>query len=279
MLAAAVQWALAHQVTDREDAATWLVEHGRDTGIPIAGQGCPLVAQFAVAELATALGLSAGSGRRLVGEALELACRLPRIWARVRSGTLPAWRARRIAEETLCLSPEAAEHVDAQLARYAHKTGPAQTQRLVDAAIARFMPELAAERRQAAADGRHFDIDLDQISFAGTARIDAELDLADALDLDDALRAGAAQLATLGSEDSWMCGARSPPATWPGANSPSASTPKPVRTVVGTVVGAAAGRSRPTLTPAGSGPRAGAGSLDGLVGGRWCSTCTSPTTP
>ncbi len=190
-----------HQVTDREDAATWLVEHGRDTGIPIAGQGCPLVAQFAVAELATALGLSAGSGRRLVAEALELACRLPRIWARVEAGTLPAWRARRIAEETLCLSPEAAEHVDAQLARYAHRTGPAQTQRLVDAAIARFMPDLAAERRQAAADGRHFDIDLDQISFAGTARIDAELDLADALDLDDALRAGAAQLATLGSTE------------------------------------------------------------------------------
>ncbi len=66
---------------------------------------------------------SGGSGRRLVGEALELACRLPRIWARVRAGSLPAWRARRIAEETLALSAEAAEYVEPSWRAFAHKTG------------------------------------------------------------------------------------------------------------------------------------------------------------
>src|SRR4051812_37361875 len=159
VLAAAVEWAGLHQVDDLDDASTVLVEGGRDTGIPIAGEGAPLVSDFAVAEFASALGLSAASGRTLVGLALELAHRLPKLWDRVQEGSLAPWRARRIAEETLQLSPEAAAHVDAQLAPFAHKTGPAQTQRLVDTAIATFMPEFAAERRERAADQRYFTID------------------------------------------------------------------------------------------------------------------------
>jgi hypothetical protein len=108
VLTQVVEWARLHQVTDPEDAATWWAGRGQDTGIPLAGDGAPLVSEFAVAELATALGLSAGSGRNLVAQALELAHRLPKTWARVQAGTLAPWRARRIAEETLTLSPEAA---------------------------------------------------------------------------------------------------------------------------------------------------------------------------
>ena len=99
-----VAWAHLHQVSDLDDAATWLAGHGQDTGIPLGGDGCPLVSEFAVAELATALGLSAGSGRNLVAQALELCHRLPKLWARVQDGSLAPWRGRRIAEETLCLS-------------------------------------------------------------------------------------------------------------------------------------------------------------------------------
>ena len=49
VLAQAVAWAELHQVDDLDLAATVLVEHGKDTGIPIAGEGAPLVSQFAVA--------------------------------------------------------------------------------------------------------------------------------------------------------------------------------------------------------------------------------------
>src|SRR3954452_15164617 len=147
VLADAVAWAHLHPVTDLHDAATVLVEHGQDTGIPIAGDGAPLVSEFAVAEFAAALGLSSAAGRTLVGHALELAHRLPKTWARVQDGSLAPWRARRIAEETLCLSLEAAAFVDRMVAPFAHRTGLAQTQRLVEDAIARFMPEFAAERR------------------------------------------------------------------------------------------------------------------------------------
>src|SRR3954454_20344419 len=128
VLASAGGWAHLHQVDDLDLAATVLVEHGHDTGIPIAGHGAPLVSQFAVAEFAAALGLSAGAGRNLVGQALELAHRLPKTWARVQDGSLAPWRARRIAEETLSLSAEAAGHVDPMGAPFAHRTGIGQTQ-------------------------------------------------------------------------------------------------------------------------------------------------------
>ena len=49
---------------------------------------------------------------------------------------------------------------------------------------------------------RCFDVDLDQVSFNGTVHVDAELDLPDALDLDDSITTGAARLAALGCEES-----------------------------------------------------------------------------
>jgi hypothetical protein len=205
LLSDVVEWAHLHIVEDLDDAATlWVGSKlmGQDTGIPIAGDGCPLVSEFAVLELAAALGLSAESGRHLVAQALELAHRLPKTWARVQAGSLAPWRAKRIADATLHLSLEAASFVDVQVAPFAHKTGVAQTQRLVDEAVARFMPETAAEQRERAVEQRYFTIDHDQVSFAGTSRVHGELDLADALDLDDAVRRGAEQLKALGNEES-----------------------------------------------------------------------------
>ena len=74
--------------------------------------------------------------------------------------------------------------MDRHLAPVAHKIRPAALDRLVEEAIGRFMPETAEQTRREAADGRHFTIDHEQVSFAGTSHIHGELDLADALDLD-----------------------------------------------------------------------------------------------
>jgi len=197
VLLAAVEWAALHAVTDPEQVATW-----RDTPVPLAGDGTPQVSEFAVIEFAVALGMSTDSGKRLVSEAMELAHRLPRHWARVQAGTLVAWKARWVAAATLDLAPDAAAFVDAQVAGFAHRVGTAQLRRLVDTAIARFMPEYAEERRLLAADQRHVTVETSQVSFNGTTVVHGELDLADALDLDEALRAGAAQLADLGSTES-----------------------------------------------------------------------------
>ena len=198
---AAVQWAGMHSVDSIEEAAT-LAEAGfGDTGLPVAGEGAPLVAEFAITEFAAAIGLSTDAGKRYVGHALELRHRLPRVWQRVIDGDLRAWAARRIADQTLLLSPEAAGFVDRHVAQVAHKIGPVQLERLVEEAIATHMPELAEERRLAAAEGRYFTIESQQISYHGTSTVHGELDLADALDLEQAIAGLATQLRDLGSTD------------------------------------------------------------------------------
>jgi len=177
---------------------------GADVFGELGGPGAPLVSEFCVVEIAAALGLSSDSGRRLVGEAVELRHRLPRLWNRVMAGALPVWRARKIAQETNQLTPEGAEFVDRHLAPVAHKTGMVTAQKLVAEAIARFDPEKAELDRADSDATRRFDIDLQgQIDPArGVVPVSGTLDLADALDLENAVSRVAADLALAGSLDS-----------------------------------------------------------------------------
>ncbi|MCW2773514.1 MAG: endonuclease, partial [Nocardioides sp.] len=78
----------------------------------------------------------------------------------------------------------------------------AQLERVVEEARVRFDPVEAEARRQAAADGRCFDVHTHQDSFDGTVDLRGTHDLADALDLDDAITTGAQRLADLGCEES-----------------------------------------------------------------------------
>lgn len=195
MLIDALAWAELHLTDDREAAATW-----GDTPIPLAGDGAPHVSQFAVIEFGAVLGMSRRSAENLVGDVIELAYRLPQTWARVTAGRLKGWRARHVAQATRDLSPDAAAYVDAQVAAFASRISPSELQRLIDTAIARFMPEHATQIAAAAADTRDVLIDHAQISFAGTSRIEGEIDFLDAVDLEAALQTGAAHLADLGSD-------------------------------------------------------------------------------
>jgi hypothetical protein len=56
---------------------------GVEGELRLAGQGAFRIEEFAVAELATALGMSEAAGRGYVGQALELRDRLPACWDRV----------------------------------------------------------------------------------------------------------------------------------------------------------------------------------------------------
>ena len=199
-LAAAVGWADMHPAEALDVAAA--CSSYRDGCIPIAGEGAPLVAEFCIPEFALALGMSTDSGKRLIGQALELAYRLPKHWARIQAGQLPAWRARRLAEQTMSLSPEAAAWVDTQLAEFLHKTSLAAQDRLVAEAIVRFDPQRAQAEADAAEDRRHVRVDSDQVNSDGTIHIDADLDLPDALDFQAAITAEAAHLKDLGSTES-----------------------------------------------------------------------------
>jgi len=199
MLHDTLEWAKLNQVEPDDDYAN----HGffGDQAIPVAGEGAPLVSEFAAMELAAALGMSTDAGKTYLGRVLELGCRLPRLLARVKDGKLPMWRAFRIADHTMPLPMAGAAHVDRHLAPVAHSCSWAQLERLVEEAMVRFDPETAAAKRAEAAESRHFDIHTDQVSYDGTVRVDGELDLADALDLNDAISQGAKQLAALGNTE------------------------------------------------------------------------------
>jgi hypothetical protein len=201
VLAAAVAWAEQHPPESIHPVATW-VTGGAETGMPLAGAGAPLVAEFCIAEFALAVGRSHDSGRALIADALELKYRLPRVFDRVQCGDLSTWKARRIAQATLGLAKDAAEFVDTQVAGFAHKIGPAALDRLVAEAVARFMPEKALADAHQAAEARHVTFHHGQVSFTGTTFLAAELDLGDAIDLDAAITRGAAALAAAGCQES-----------------------------------------------------------------------------
>jgi hypothetical protein len=203
----AVAWAVMHPADsmnpDLDTApAVYVDQGGNETDVQLAGPGAPSVAEYAVAEFATTIGLSEGAGRGFLGECLELRYRLPRLWRRVVSGSLPAWKARLVARQTIRLSAEAAAFVDRHVAPSAHKVRPAQLDRLVNQAIGRFMPDEVERLAEASWDKRHVTICDQLVSFTGTMTVEAELDIADALDLETAVAAGAAQRADLGSTES-----------------------------------------------------------------------------
>ena len=203
----AARWADLYPPESIHLAATFTVA-GFEHEEPIAGDGCPMVAEFCVAELGAVLGISTVSAKKLIGHALELRHRLPRLWSQVQSGRVPAWRARSVAEVTIHATPaltvEAAGWVDRQVAGVAGKIGPAQLDRLVAETIKRFelaVPDPATDPEDGYlfVDPRHATLNGEDVHYAGTLHFEADLDLADGLDLDRALAFGAETQKALGS--------------------------------------------------------------------------------
>ena len=108
VMRAAARWAAMHS----GESLVGPAEAWHESCLPLGGEGCPEVAEFAVVEFAAALGRSTESGRRYLSHAVEGFYRLRRCWGRLEAGELPAWRLGFIAERTMCLSPEAAAFVD-----------------------------------------------------------------------------------------------------------------------------------------------------------------------
>ena len=227
-----------------------------DTGLPLAGEGAPLVAEFCIAEFALAIGRSTDAGTAADRGGSRSEVPAAPLLGRVQSGDLEAWRARRIAEATFGLSMEAAAFVDAQVAPFAHRIGIAALERLVAEAIARFMPDQAAEDARSAADGRHFTIEHQQVPFDGTSQIRRRgFDLADALDLDAAADPGCRDPEGAGVDRV----TRRPPIHRRRPDRPQQPRPRPHTT---------SAQEATTASMAGDRSRV-----------RWSCTCTSPRPP
>ncbi len=90
---------------------------GMEQAIRLGGPGTPQVPEFAVCEVAAALGLTQPAATSLCADVLDLSYRLRGIATSVRAGALSFARARVIARRTRDLTREQAELVEARLCR------------------------------------------------------------------------------------------------------------------------------------------------------------------
>ena len=208
LLALAVHWVDLHPVTPEHPAATFPTQ--RTGGLasvlgpaffapaPLAGEGTPGVAEYAVEELAAALGLSHTAGLALVSEAVELCHRLPQLWTLVQDGRLQAWRARQVAQATTQLSRDAVAFVDRHLAVTARCNRLPALNPVLHEARLRCDPDQAAVVEQNALD--HRGVWLDHRESTATTLVTARMDTLDALDLDGTITDLAGLLGRLGDD-------------------------------------------------------------------------------
>ncbi|MDX6235749.1 MAG: hypothetical protein QOG10_564, partial [Kribbellaceae bacterium] len=127
---------------------------GGERGRVYGGSGCPAVAEFAVAEFAAVFGLSTGAGEAVIGDALALRHRLPRLWATVLAGEAVAWRARQVARLSRALSQDAAAIVDQRVVGIVNSVSWGQLKKILKAAILAADPDGAKAAGEAAARER-----------------------------------------------------------------------------------------------------------------------------
>ncbi len=142
LLQAAAHWADLHSELAR---ATSPLLPGSEQLVRFGGAGTPPLAEFAPAELGVVLATSSSAAERLVGDALDLRHRLPRLWARIVAGEVKPWIGRKCAEATRHLSLETVAVVDRRIAKYAHALSWGRIEAIIQACWLECDPEAAAE--------------------------------------------------------------------------------------------------------------------------------------
>jgi hypothetical protein len=153
-------------------AAAWADEHAGDAvddyvaslpGMPrlvaVRGgsrgsvDGCPLVGEYAGAELAALVGCSTVTGEQLLADAVVLRHRHPLMWAALKAGQARAWLARKVAQRCVQarLTQVQAGWVDAETAPYVTTLTPGRFLALVAAKIVEVDADGADERARSRA--------------------------------------------------------------------------------------------------------------------------------
>ncbi|WP_371407382.1 hypothetical protein OHA10_18025 [Kribbella sp. NBC_00662] len=127
---------------------------GRERAVVLGGEGCPEIAEFAIAEFGVVLGISPMVAARFIGEALALRHRFPFTWARVQAGDATPWKARQLASACVKLSQEAAAYVDRRIAPLIDSITPYRLDKIIRAAKLHADPDLARAEAAEAADER-----------------------------------------------------------------------------------------------------------------------------
>lgn len=180
---AAEHWADLHGCENCDDgqALKGLVP-GMERGKVLGGDGNPEVLEFCVAEFAAVQEMSPAAGVSLLADVQDLRFRHPNLRRRVIAGEVRLFRAREVVRRTRHLSRDAALWVDEQIA--ASITGQSWGRFLdnLEAKIILADPELAEQRRRAAALDR--GVRLGRTSEHGLKVLVAKLKAADAIQLD-----------------------------------------------------------------------------------------------
>ncbi|WP_148574809.1 hypothetical protein [Nocardioides caldifontis] len=111
-------------------------------------EGCPLVDEYAAAELAALTGRSTVAGQLLMADAVAVRHRHPQLWSAVQAGTVPTWVAAKVARRCIRadLTAAQAEWVDAETTPSLGTLPTGRFLDLVDAKIIQVDPDAAAGR-------------------------------------------------------------------------------------------------------------------------------------
>jgi hypothetical protein len=207
VLESALAWAHAHTVTDEEAAAGWRSETIHRPGsaaalfgerpLPIAGDGAPLVAEFAVIELAGVLEQSHEATLALLGDVLDLAHRLPLLWALVQDLTVPVRLGREAARVSRDLDLVAAAHADRLLAWQPRRLNPHRIGVLVHEARLYADPDRAIADHDEALASRRVEVHHEQ-GAPGVSEVYMSLDTGDAVAFDRTVSTMATTMKALG---------------------------------------------------------------------------------
>lgn len=168
----------------------------RERRVPLGGDGTPPVPEFLHLEIGGALGLAPDRAKLLLGDALDLKWRHPRLWNRTVHAHLPVWRAQLIARRCHHLTAAQALWIDDRIGDVVPRLSWSRAQRLLDGEIAAADPA-AHDREDQARHRRRVDLFPRPGTGAATGLF-AILDTADATGLDQTLATIAADLAAAG---------------------------------------------------------------------------------
>lgn len=201
--AQARQFALVGQVATIAPAPAQPSVQGAEQLVDLGGDGCPLVAEFAVLEVAALLHVSHTTARALMADALSARWRHPRLWREVMAGQVQVWQARRVVQAVRWagLDRAGALQVDRRVAPALGRVSWPRLEALVEGEIVNADPQRAAEAEQRARHGRFARVSRDERDHAGVRTLVARMSTPDALQLDATLGRLARQLAKDGDTD------------------------------------------------------------------------------
>src|SRR5690625_4395388 len=202
----AIQWVklnpgAVEEVADRHSNAPIATDDPNELmWYELAAKGCPRMDDLAIPMFAQAAGLSEYQARKLIRQSVMLVYLLPRVCKRALAGDVEMWRARILADECWDLTPGAVDYVDRLMSLSNARHTQIGRQNVLKEAQLRYMADQVAKEEEAAKEQRCFEICFDQEEH-GKVPVWGILDLADALELEQAITQGAKTLKEKGSDD------------------------------------------------------------------------------